>query len=456
MRSNEDFSEFMAYSVLSHRNGKKRLSQYFTVLKLRREAKVSQKKSRTYFGDDDEFISLSYITDMNVRHQEEHGAASLTPAPITCLPTWLLGRVLDSLPYPLHRPDELVRALAGLRSTHRCFSHEIVEGAARRRARQHKALVVYALEMQSVPPGALTLEEVWAPVEHAARKTSWMHAVFCTLPELRDPHRDYQDEDLDPHLTIFVKGQNTGMPPGRTAGFSAFQIATRIKRGSVEIINGFIISARSSRFVSWLKWFLNESDHEVNRLHQRVQDRRKYDTWAELVPWARKTALHPGFVERINGPLGDVCMRCFRYRHRTLGEAWEPSELDSLRHPLPYEQGDSPLYLNVSLLQRLADLMRPRESLHKALRRLSLEKEFFEPLRKHSKIFSINLRSKTREGILEHASYLMRSPAVKCLCRWWPSEDDSEDEEKVETEEFVLANLLGDSLFADGMDGDDY
>ena len=148
MRSNEDFSEFMAYSVLSHRNGKKRLSQYFTVLKLRREAKVSQKKSRTYFGDDDEFISLSYITDMNVRHQEEHGAASLTPAPITCLPTWLLGRVLDSLPYPLHRPDELVRALAGLRSTHRCFSHEIVEGAARRRARQHKALVVYALEMQ--------------------------------------------------------------------------------------------------------------------------------------------------------------------------------------------------------------------------------------------------------------------------------------------------------------------
>ena len=74
----------------------------------------------------------------------------------------------------------------------------------------------------------------------------------------------------------------------------------------------------------------------------------------------------------------------------------------------------------------------------------------------NSKFFSINLRSKTREGILEHASYLMRSPAVKCLCRWWPSEDDSEDEEKVETEEFVLANLLGDSLFADGMDGDDY
>ena len=68
-----------------------------------------------------------YITDMNVRHQEEQGAASLTPAPITCLPTWLLGRVLDSLPYPLHRPDELVRALAGLRSTHRCFTHEIVE-----------------------------------------------------------------------------------------------------------------------------------------------------------------------------------------------------------------------------------------------------------------------------------------------------------------------------------------
>ena len=70
-----------------------------------------------------------YITDMNVRHQEEQGAASLTPAPITCLPTWLLGRVLDSLPYPLNRPDELVRALAGLRSTHRCFTHEIVEGA---------------------------------------------------------------------------------------------------------------------------------------------------------------------------------------------------------------------------------------------------------------------------------------------------------------------------------------
>ena len=155
---------------------------------------------------------------MIVRHQKEDGADPLTPAPLTRLPTCLLERVLDSLPCPLHRPDDLVRTLASLRSTHRCFSHEIVECAAQRRARKHKELVVYALDMQDEPPGALTLEEVWAPVEHVARRKSWMHAVFCTLPELTSYRNREQHNEVEevPSLIIFVKAQNTGVAPDRT------------------------------------------------------------------------------------------------------------------------------------------------------------------------------------------------------------------------------------------------
>ena len=173
-----------------------------------------------------------------------------------------------------------------------------------------------------------------------------------------------------------------------------------------------------------------------------------HDLWAKMLPWARKTALHPGFVKRINGPLGDVCFRCLRYRHRTLGEAWEPSELDSLRHPLLFQEADSAPYWNGSMLQSIADSMRPRESLDKALRRLKFEKEFIVTLKKQRHINSINPFTQTREALLEHASYLMRVPAVKCTC-WWPREKEIEEE----MEEF---QSYGTDLLFDFTDGDDY
>ena len=72
------------------------------------------------------------------------------------------------------------------------------------------------------------------------------------------------------------------------------------------------------------------------------------------------------------------------------------------------------------MLQSISDSMRPHESISKALRRLKLEKELAKTLKKQSQTFGIDLFSKTREAILEHASYLMSSPAVKCVC-WWPT-----------------------------------
>ena len=155
-----------------------------------------------------------------------------------------------------------------------------------------------------------------------------------------------------------------------------------------------------------------------------IMNDRTHDTFVELVPWARETALHPGFIKRINGPLGAVCMRCYRYRHHTLGEAWEPSQLDSLRHPLLCELADSGSSLIASMLRSVADLMLPGEDLREALRRLQMHDQVVTSLNEHIRAIRINLYSRTREGIIEHASFLMSSrEGIKCQCRWRNKEE---------------------------------